>query len=109
MNPNNANLQNSSAAPAGGDRLWQYVQQLAPDAIAQLSQPSLEAAQLMEGHLQGMLGTLPSEHFNVSITTSREHLGQLMSAAMLQGYFLHAAEQRLQIERSWQEAAALEG
>lgn len=99
MNPDNTNLHDSTPAADNG-RLLQYVQQMTPDAIAQLSQPSAEAAQLMERHLKGLLGTLPSEHFNVSITTNREHFGQLMAAAMLQGYFCHAAEQRLQIEQS---------
>lgn len=103
MNQNNTNLLNPS--PASSEHLWQYIQAMAPEAIAQLSQPSSEAAQLMERHLGSILGALPSEQFNVTITTNRQHLGQLLTAAMLQGYFLHAAEQRLQIEQSWQETA----
>ncbi|AFZ18299.1 DUF760 domain-containing protein [Allocoleopsis franciscana] len=88
----------------GGDGLWQYIQSLHPEAIAQLSQPSLEAAKVIENNIIGMLGTLPSEAFDVTVTTSREYLGQLLVAAMIGGYFLHNAEQRLTFEQSMQMA-----
>ncbi len=86
----------------GGAGLWQYIQSLHPEAIAQLSEPSSEAAKVIENNIIGMLGTLPSEAFDVTITTSREHLGQLLVAAMIGGYFLHNAEQRLAFEQSIQ-------
>ena len=88
----------------GGDGLWQYIKSLHPEAIAQLSQPSLEAAKVIENNIIGMLGTLPSEAFDVTVTTSREYLGQLLVAAMISGYFLHNAEQRLAFEQSMQMA-----
>lgn len=112
MNPDNINLNldntdlHHSTAPANRNHLLQYIQQMAPDAVAKMSQPSVEAAQLLEHHLKGILGTLPAEQFNVNIVTNREHFGQLIAAAMLQGYFCHAAEQRLQIERSLSFVAA---
>ena len=84
----------------GGDMLWQYVQSLNPEAIAQLSKPSTSAVQVMERNIVGMLGTLPSEHFGVTITTSREHLGRLLASAMISGYFLHNAEQRMAFEKT---------
>ena len=80
--------------------LWQYVQSLNPETIAQLSKASPSAVQVMERNIVGMLGTLPSEHFDVEITTSREHLGRLIASAMISGYFLHNAEQRLTFEQS---------
>lgn len=79
--------------------LWQYVQSLNPDTIAQLSKPSTSAVQVMERNIVGMLGTLPPEHFGVTITTSREHLGRLLASAMISGYFLHTAEQRMEFEK----------
>jgi hypothetical protein len=84
----------------GGDRLWQYVQSLHPETIAQLSKPSTSAVQVMERNIVGMLGNLPSEHFGVTITTSRENLGRLLASAMMSGYFLHSAEQRMEFEKS---------
>ncbi|NJL01226.1 MAG: DUF760 domain-containing protein [Spirulinaceae cyanobacterium SM2_1_0] len=87
--------------------LWQYVQGLDPETSAQLSKPSLEAVQVMEHNIVGMLGHLPREQFDVAITTNREHLGRLLASAMIGGYFLHNAEQRLGFERHLQ--GALEG
>ncbi|TVQ41772.1 MAG: DUF760 domain-containing protein [Gloeocapsa sp. DLM2.Bin57] len=81
--------------------LWQYVQSLSPETIAQLSKPqSSEVFQVMERNIIGLLGNLPSEHFGVSINTSREHLGRLLASAMMSGYFLRNAEQRLNFEKS---------
>ena len=92
----------------GGNLLWQYVQSLNPEAAAQLSKPSTEAVQVMERNIVGMLGTLPPEHFGVTITTSREHLGRLLASAMVSGYFLHNAEQRMAFEKSIQLAESSE-
>jgi hypothetical protein len=84
----------------GNNSLWQYVQSMNPETIAQLSKPNREALQVMESNIRGMLGSLPPEHFGVAITTSREHLGRLLASAMMSGYFLHNAEQRMAFERT---------
>ncbi|MBZ8179568.1 MAG: DUF760 domain-containing protein [Oscillatoria sp. PMC 1051.18] len=85
--------------------LWHYVQNLTPETIAQLSKPnSQEVFQVMERNIIGLLGTLPSEHFGVSISTSREHLGRLLASAMMSGYFLRNAEQRMKFEQSFHSA-----
>ncbi|BAU64693.1 hypothetical protein STA3757_20660 [Stanieria sp. NIES-3757] len=84
--------------------LWQYVQSLSPDTIAQLSKPeSHEVFQVMERNIIGLLGNLPSEQFEVSISTSREDLGRLLASAMMSGYFLRNAEQRMTFEKSLQQ------
>lgn len=80
--------------------LWEYMQELHPETIAKLSQPSNAAAEIMERNLRGMLGALPPEHFGVTITTSRENLGRMLASAMMSGYFLHNAEQRQVLEQS---------
>lgn len=80
--------------------LWEYMQELHPETIAKLSQPSGAAAEIMERNLRGMLGALPPEHFGVTITTSRENLGRMLASAMMSGYFLHNAEQRQVLEQS---------
>lgn len=83
--------------------LWQYVQNMNPETIAQLSKPdSVEVMQVMERNIIGLLGGLPAQHFDVTVTTSREHLGRLLASAMMSGYFLRNAEQRLNFERSLQ-------
>lgn len=86
-----------------GDSLWQYVQSLSPETITQLSRPeSAEVFQVMEHNIIGLLGNLPSEHFGVTVSTSREHLGRLLASAMMSGYFLRNAEQRMHFERALQ-------
>ncbi|MDY7007657.1 MAG: DUF760 domain-containing protein [Cyanobacteriota bacterium] len=82
--------------------LWQYVQSLTPETVAQLSKPEPEIAQIMEQNLRGMLGNLPPEHFGMTITTSRENLGQILASAMMSGYFLHQAKQRMELDKSLQ-------
>ena len=85
------------------ESLWQYVQSLTPETIAQLSKPeSSEVFQVMERNIIGLLGNLPSEHFGVTVSTSREDLGRLLASAMMSGYFLRNAEQRMGFEKSLQ-------
>jgi hypothetical protein len=91
--------------PENGNMLWQYVQSLSPDAVNQLSKPSsTDVFQVMERNIVGMLGNLPSEHFGVTVTTNRENLGRLLASAMISGYFLRNAEQRMGFENSLQVA-----
>ncbi|HEY9761697.1 MAG TPA: DUF760 domain-containing protein [Trichocoleus sp.] len=81
--------------------LLQYVQSMSPETIAQLSRPvSPEVMQVMEHNIIGLLGGLPSQHFDITVTTSREHLGRLLASAIMSGYFLRGAEQRLAFENS---------
>jgi hypothetical protein len=81
--------------------LLQYIQSLNPETIVQLSKPeSADVFQMMERNIIGLLGGLPSEHFEVTVTTSKEHLGRLLASAMMSGYFLRNAEQRMNMEKS---------
>lgn len=85
----------------GSNRLWQYVQSMEPEAIAQISRPaSPEVMEMMERHIVSMLGALPGDDFRVTITTNRDNLGRLMAASMMNGYFLRGAEQRMAFEHS---------
>lgn len=79
--------------------LWQYVQSLDQDVATRLSQPTPEAMQLMERNILDVLGNLPPGHFGVTITTTRESLSRLIASAMISGYFLHNAEQRMELEQ----------
>uniref|UniRef100_B8HXE8 DUF760 domain-containing protein n=1 Tax=Cyanothece sp. (strain PCC 7425 / ATCC 29141) TaxID=395961 RepID=B8HXE8_CYAP4 len=83
------------------NKLWQYVQAMEPEAIAQMSKPaSQEVVDLMERHIVSLLGALPGDQFGMMITTSRENLGRLIAASMMNGYFLRGAEQRMAFEKS---------
>lgn len=82
-------------------QLWEYVQSLSPETVAQLSRPgSSEVLQVMERNIIGLLGGLPSGAFDISITTNRESLGQLLASAMMSGYFLRNVEQRMALEQT---------
>ena len=89
------------AEQAEANELMQYVKQLGPDSVARLSQPDEDVRQMMEQTLHTMLGALPHKNFNVTITTSRENLGQLLASAMMNGYFLRSAQQRMDMEKSF--------
>ena len=79
--------------------LWQYVKSLSPETVNQLSKPSsAEVFQVMERNIMGLLGNISSEHFGVTITTNRENMGRLLASAMISGYFLRNAEQRMNFE-----------
>ena len=83
--------------------LWQYVRSMSPEMMAQLSKPSSgEVLQAIERTIVTMLGNLPSDHFDVTINTSRDNLGRMLAAAMMNGYFLRNAEQRMAFEKSLQ-------
>ncbi|MEO0968936.1 MAG: DUF760 domain-containing protein [Cyanobacteria bacterium J06639_18] len=90
--------------PHNDNFLWQYVKSLSPETITQLSKPdSSEVFQVMERKITGLLGNIPSEHFGVTITTNRENLGRLLASAMMSGYFLRNAEQRMNFEIALQD------
>ena len=103
MNQESDRTQNIFSNESDVNNLWQYVQSLSPETIAQLSKPnSQEVVQVMERNIIGLLGNLPSEQFEVSISTSREHLGKLLASAIMSGYFIRNAEQRMTFEKSIQ-------
>ena len=81
--------------------LWQYVQSLSPEVTARLYRPeSQDVFQIIEHNIVGLLGSLPNENFDVEISTSRENLGRMLASAMMSGYFLRNAEQRMTFEES---------
>lgn len=104
---NSYSSQNFKLSPeTDGDSnyLWQYLKSLDPQTVTSLSQPSVEVAQIMQNNIIGMLGGLPNEQFEVTVTTTRESLGQLLASAILNGYFLHNAQQRMELEKKLAEA-----
>ena len=98
-NPSNKVSEFFNSESENGNLLWQYVKSLSPDTVTQLSKPtSSEVFQVMERNIVGLLGNIPSEHFGVTVTTNRENLGRLLASAMISGYFLRNAEQRMNFE-----------
>ena len=90
---------NSPKTSPKENALLNYVRTMDPDTITHLSRPaSDEVMQVIEHNVIGLLGGLPSQSFDVSVTTNRENLGRLLASAMMSGYFLRGAEQRLAFE-----------
>jgi hypothetical protein len=102
-NPSNRVSELFDSEAGSNNLLWQYVKSLSPETITQLSKPtSPEVFQVMERNIIGLLGNLPPEHFGVTITTNRENLGRLLASAMMSGYFLRNAEQRMNFDMAVQ-------
>lgn len=102
MSEQNINIpQNAFTQSEEKNLLWNYVQSLSSETVAHLSQPeSKEVFQIVEHNISGLLGSVPHESFDVEISTSREDLGRLLASAMMSGYFLRNAEQRMSFEQS---------
>ncbi len=101
MNPEFDSAAEFIAEEGENNLLWDYLESLTPEAVSQLSRPSSsDVFQVMERNILGLLGNLPPEHFGVTITTNREHLGRILASAMISGYFLRNAEQRMAFEKS---------
>ena len=66
------------------NQLLKYLQHQSPEVLARV--------------VQGLVGVIPTEHFNVQITTDRENLAGILASAMMTGYFLRQMEQRMQLE-----------
>lgn len=85
----------------GNNPFLEYLQSLSPETITQLSKPqSTEVFQVMERNILGLLGNLPSNQFGIMVNTSKENLGKLLASAMMSGYFLRNAEQRMDFENA---------
>jgi hypothetical protein len=79
--------------------LLNYLQHQSPDVLSQVAKSaSPEIQQIISQNVQGLVGMLPSESFNVQITTDRENLAGLLASAMMTGYFLRQMEQRMELE-----------
>lgn len=84
-----------------GNSLIQYLQEQSPDVLQQVARSaSGEIQDVIRHNVQGLLGILPGEQFEVKIQTSRENLAGLLASAMMTGYFLRQMEQRMELEGS---------
>ncbi len=84
------------------NQLLKYLQHQSPDVLARVAQSaSPEIKQIISQNVQGLVGMLPAESFNVQITTDRDNLAGLLASAMMTGYFLRQMEQRMQLETGY--------
>src|SRR4028119_1202413 len=84
------------------NQLLNYLQHQSPDVLSRVAKSaSPEIQQIISQNVQGLVGMLPSESFNVQITTDRENLAGMLASAMMTGYFLRQMEQRMELEEKF--------
>ena len=97
----NSDFLNSQAEDQSENPLLNYLQHQSPDILSRVAKSaSPEIQQIVSQNVQGLVGMLPSENFDVQITTDRENLAGLLASAMMTGYFLRQMEQRMQLEET---------
>ena len=81
--------------------LIQYLQDQSPDVLQRVAKSASNDIQdIIRHNVQGLLGMLPGEQFEVKVTASRDNLASLLASAMMTGYFLRQMEQRKELEES---------
>ena len=81
--------------------LIQYLQDQPADVLQRVAKSaSPEIQEIIRHNVQGLLGMLPGEQFEVKVTSSRDNLASLLASAMMTGYFLRQMEQRKQLEET---------
>ena len=92
-------FESDNAEEAQANPLLNYLQRQSPEILARVAKSvSPEIKQIISHNVQGLVGMLPSENFNVKITTDRDNLAGLLASAMMTGYFLRQMEQRMHLE-----------
>ena len=82
-----------------GNDLIKYLQEQSPDVLQRVARSaSPDIQEIIRHNVQGLLGLLPGEQFEVKIQTSRDNLAGLLASAMMTGYFLRQMEQRMELE-----------
>ena len=81
--------------------LIQYLQDQSPDVLQRVAKSASNDIQdIIRHNVQGLLGMLPGEHFEVKVTANRDNLANLLASAMMTGYFLRQMEQRKELEET---------
>lgn len=106
--PNSTSFFDSHDEDDQANQLLQYMQHQPPEVLAMVAKSvSPEIKQIISQNVQGLVGVLPTESFNVQVTTDRENLAGLLASAMMTGYFLRRMEQRMELEDSVASVASM--
>ena len=99
FNPEFLTTESQDGQPVNG--LIQYLQDQSPDVLQRVAKSaSGDIQDIIRHNVQGLLGMLPGEHFEVKVTASRDNLANLLASAMMTGYFLRQMEQRKELEEA---------
>ena len=84
-----------------GNALIEYLQDQSPDVLQRVAKSaSTDIQDIIRHNVQGLLGMLPGEQFEVKVTANRDNFASLLASAMMTGYFLRQMEQRKELEES---------
>ncbi len=102
FDPDNASfIMSDSSEEAQANLLIKYLQKQPPEVLARVAKSvSPDIKQIISQNVQGLVGVLPSEAFNVQIVTDKENIAGLLASAMMTGYFLRKMEQRMELDTS---------
>lgn len=101
FNPESADFISLDSEDGKANELMDYLQHQPPEVLSRVAQSvSGEIKQIISHNVQGLVGVLPADGFNVQVHTDRENLAGLLASAMMTGYFLRQMEQRMELETS---------
>ena len=81
--------------------LIQYLQDQSTDVLQRVARSASNDIQdIIRHNVQGLLGMLPGEQFEVKVTANRDNLANMLASAMMTGYFLRQMEQRKELEET---------
>ena len=99
FNPEFLTTDSQDGQPVNG--LIQYLQDHSPEVMQRVAKSASNDIQdIIRHNVQGLLGMLPGEHFEVKVTANRDNLANLLASAMMTGYFLRQMEQRKELEET---------
>jgi hypothetical protein len=83
--------------------LLTYLKNQSPETLEQVAKHvSPEIRQIINHNIQGLVGMLPPNQFQVSVTTNHENLANLIGSAMMTGYFLSQMETRMKLDSAFE-------
>jgi hypothetical protein len=101
FNPERVDFVGLHVDDEAGNQLLQYLKHQSPEVLSRVAQAvTPEIKHIISQNVQGLIGVLPADGFNVQVTTDRENLAGLLASAMMTGYFLRQMEQRMEMEVS---------
>jgi len=90
---------------ATNNPLLTYLKNQSPETLEQVAKHvSPEIRQIINHNIQGLVGMLPPNQFQVSVTTNHENLANLIGSAMMTGYFLSQMETRMKLDSAFDES-----
>ncbi len=85
------------------NRLFKFFDETNKDELQEFSdQVSLEAKQLFDGSVQGLLGQMPDDVAITNLTINKESLKNLLFSSMMTGYLTKALENKMDLDKCWE-------